>query len=61
MKLYRFWESIEDAPREIQAIKEDLQYLSSVFGKLDSDQAKLGKCVVEGTKHCKDKVAVRLD
>lgn len=41
-------------------MKEDLHYLSSVFGKIDLDQAMFGKCVVEGIRHCRYKVAVRL-
>jgi len=27
IKLYTFWETVEDAPQEIIAIKEDLRYL----------------------------------
>ncbi|KAL5117772.1 hypothetical protein ACEQ8H_004382 [Pleosporales sp. CAS-2024a] len=34
VKLYRFWESIEEAPHEISAIKEDLRYLISILSSI---------------------------
>ncbi|KAF2032349.1 hypothetical protein EK21DRAFT_99003 [Setomelanomma holmii] len=40
VKLYMFWESIEDAPQEIAAIKEDLQYLISVFKRIEGMEAR---------------------
>lgn len=58
MKLYIFWECIEDAPHEIAAIKEDLQYLISVFKKVESAEKPLGHCIAEGIRHCRTKVTV---
>lgn len=59
IKLYTFWESIEDAPLEIAAIKEDLRYLISVFKRVESNDNPLGDCIVEGVQHCRVKIAVR--
>ncbi|KAH6633196.1 hypothetical protein C7974DRAFT_462830 [Boeremia exigua] len=56
VKLYIFWESIEDAPQEISAIKEDLQYLISVFRRIESAKTPLGHCIAEGIQHCRIKV-----
>jgi hypothetical protein len=58
VKLYLFWESIEEAPQEIAAIKEDLQYLISVFSRIESTEEPLGLCIAEGIRHCRTKVAV---
>ncbi|KAH7401636.1 hypothetical protein BKA66DRAFT_585814 [Pyrenochaeta sp. MPI-SDFR-AT-0127] len=60
-KLHKFWESIEDAPQEIAAIKEDLLYLTSVFGRIGCTRKPLGHCVVEGIQHCQIKVTNVLD
>lgn len=59
IKLYMFWESIEDAPHEIAAVKEDLQYLISVFKRIETAEKPLGHCIAEGIRHCRIKVAVR--
>jgi hypothetical protein len=58
IKLYKFWESIEDAPHEIAAIKEDLQYLIFVFKRVESGGYASGQCVAEGLHSCRKKVAV---
>lgn len=58
IKLYMFWESIEDAPQEIAAVKEDLQYLVSVFRKIEAGDEPMGHCIAEGIRHCRIKVAV---
>lgn len=58
IKIYRFWESVEDAPREVAAIKEDLQYLISVFKRIESNKNSVGDCIVEGIQHCRIKVLV---
>jgi hypothetical protein len=58
VKLYRFWESIEDAPHEIAAIKEDLKYLISVFKRVESSGYASGLCISEGLHNCRMKVAV---
>ena len=58
IKLYRFWESIEDAPHEIASIKADLQYLISVFKRIESGGHAPGQCISEGLHHCRSKVAV---
>jgi hypothetical protein len=60
IKLHSFWESIEDAPHEIAAIKEDLQFLVSVFQRIESNEDPLGHCTIEGVYHCRVKVAVRI-
>ncbi|KAF9700525.1 hypothetical protein EKO04_001240 [Ascochyta lentis] len=57
VKLYRFWESVEDAPIEIAAIKEDLRYLISVFKRVESNNIPSGDCIAEGIKHCRVKIA----
>lgn len=58
VKLYMFWEAIEDAPQEVAAIKEDLQYLISVFKRIESTEARNSRCIREGVQHCRIKVAV---
>jgi hypothetical protein len=58
IKLYKFWEEIEDGPQEIKAIQEDLQYLISIFEKIESNDNLVGDCVVEGMQHCRTKVLV---
>jgi hypothetical protein len=58
IKLHNFWESIEDAPHEIAAIKEDLQLLISVFKRIESNENPLGQCTIKGVYHCRVKVAV---
>lgn len=58
IKLYTFWETIEDAPLEIVAIKEDLRYLISVFKRVESHNKPLGGCLAEGVQHCRAKIAV---
>jgi hypothetical protein len=58
LRLYTFWESIEDAPQEVAAVKEDLQYLISVFKRIESAEKPLGHCIAEGIRHCRFKVAV---
>jgi hypothetical protein len=58
IKLYTFWETIEDAPLEIAAIKEDLRYLISVFKRVESHEDPLGSCLTEGIRHCRAKIAV---
>lgn len=58
VKLYLFWESIEEAPQEIAAIKEDLRYLISVFRRIESAGEAPGLCIAEGIRHCRTKVAV---
>jgi hypothetical protein len=58
IKLYTFWETVEDAPQEIIAIKEDLRYLISVFKGVESYDDPLGGCLGEGVQHCRAKVAV---
>jgi hypothetical protein len=58
IKLYTFWETVEDAPREIIAIKEDLRYLISVFKTVESHSNPLGSCLAEGVQHCRAKIAV---
>jgi hypothetical protein len=58
IKLYAFWETVEDAPREIIAIKEDLRYLISVFKTFESHGNPLGSCLSEGVQHCCAKIAV---
>ncbi|KAF3006764.1 hypothetical protein E8E13_010062 [Curvularia kusanoi] len=57
VKLYVFWESIEDAPLEIAAIKEDLQYLVSVFKRIETAAHPPGHCIAEGIRHCRMKIA----
>ncbi|KAJ4989675.1 hypothetical protein SVAN01_04892 [Stagonosporopsis vannaccii] len=57
IKLYTFWEAIEDAPQEIAAIKEDLCYLISVFKRVESHDNPLGSCLAEGVQHCRAKIA----
>jgi hypothetical protein len=59
IKLYGFWESIEDAPQEISAIREDLQYLISIFKRFESNNDPIGDCIAEGIQHCRIKVLVR--
>lgn len=59
MKLYKFWNSVEDAPQDIAAINEDLQYLISVFKKIQSTKGAVGECVAEGIQHCWGKLLVR--
>ncbi|KAH8722344.1 hypothetical protein GQ44DRAFT_741717 [Phaeosphaeriaceae sp. PMI808] len=56
IKLYRFWESVEDAPQEIAAIKEDMKYLISIFKRIESNNHPLGECITEGIQHCRLKV-----
>ncbi|KAH8704359.1 hypothetical protein GQ44DRAFT_820019 [Phaeosphaeriaceae sp. PMI808] len=56
IKLYRFWESVEGAPHEIATIKDDLQYLISIFKRIESSNHSLGDCIVEGIQHCQIKV-----
>lgn len=51
---------MEDAPQEIAAVKEDLQYLISVFKRIESAEKPLGHCIAEGVRHCRIKVAVSL-
>ena len=58
IKLYTFWETVEDAPREIIAIKEDLRFLISVFQRVESHGNSLGGCLAEGVQHCRAKIAV---
>ncbi|KAI4642043.1 uncharacterized protein J4E79_011569 [Alternaria viburni] len=58
IKLYTFWETVEDAPREIIAIKEDLRFLISVFQKVESHGNSLGGCLAEGVQHCRAKIAL---
>jgi hypothetical protein len=58
IKLYRFWEEVEDGPQEVKAIQEDLQYLISIFGKIESSENHVGECVMEGMQHCQAKVLV---
>ena len=58
MKLYTFWETVEDAPREIIAIKEDLRFLISVFKRVESHGNNLGSCLAEGVQHCRAKITV---
>jgi hypothetical protein len=58
IKLYRFWESIEDAPHEIAAIKADLKYLISVFKRVESSGHASSQCISEGLHHCRNRVAV---
>ncbi|RAR06532.1 ankyrin repeat-containing protein [Stemphylium lycopersici] len=53
VKLYRFWESVEDAPQEIAAINEDLQYLITIFRRIESNTEPLGECIAEGIEHCR--------
>lgn len=60
IKLYRFWESVEDAPIEIAAIKEDLRYLISVFKRVECTENPLESCLAEGVQHCRAKIAVSL-
>ncbi|KAF1929931.1 uncharacterized protein M421DRAFT_380930 [Didymella exigua CBS 183.55] len=57
IKLYVFWESIEDAPQEIAAVKEDLQYLISVFKGIENSEKPLGHCIADGVQHCRIKIA----
>lgn len=56
IKLYKFWNSVEDAPQDIAAINEDLQYLISVFQRIQSTKGSVGECVAEGMQHCWSKV-----
>jgi hypothetical protein len=58
IKLHDFWESVEDAPHEIAAIREDLQYLISVFKEIERNEHQSGQCVAEGTLYCRNKIAV---
>jgi hypothetical protein len=58
IKLYKFWDEVEDAPQEVKAIREDLQYLISIFGKIESNENRVGECVVQGMQHCQSKVLV---
>jgi hypothetical protein len=58
VKLHKFWESVEDAPQEIAAIREDLHFLSSVFAGIGCNGKPLGQLVVEGIQHCELKMAV---
>jgi hypothetical protein len=58
IKLYRFWESVEDAPQEVAAINEDLQYLISIFKRIESQNTSIGDCIAEGIQHCRSKVLV---
>ncbi|KAF3034602.1 hypothetical protein E8E12_004361 [Didymella heteroderae] len=57
IKLYTFWETVEDAPLEIAAIKEDLRYLISVFKRIESHEHPVGSCLAEGIHHCRAKIA----
>ncbi|OAG13564.1 hypothetical protein CC77DRAFT_1067776 [Alternaria alternata] len=57
IKLHTFWETVEDAPGEIAAIKEDLRYLISVFKRVESHSNPLGSCLAEGVQHCRAKIA----
>jgi hypothetical protein len=58
IKLYKFWESIEDGPQETTAIREDLFYLISIFREIESNDNPLGDCIVEGIQQCRTKVTV---
>jgi hypothetical protein len=60
IKLYRFWESVEDAPQEVAAINEDLQYLISIFKRIESQNSSPDDCIAEGIRYCRSKVLVRL-
>jgi hypothetical protein len=58
IKLYKFWESVEDGPQEIAAIRKDLQYLISIFREIETNNKPVGDCIVEGIQHCRIKVLV---
>jgi hypothetical protein len=58
IKLYTFWETVEDAPREIIAIKENLRYSISVFKIVEFHGNHLGSCLAEGVEHYSAKIAV---
>lgn len=58
IKLYAFWETVEDAPLEIASIKEDLRYLISVFKRVESHDNARGSCLAEGIRHCRAKITV---
>lgn len=56
--MYRFWESVEDAPQEIASVKEDLRYLISVFKRIESSNHAVGSCIADGIRYCQLKVVV---
>ncbi|KAH3964989.1 hypothetical protein HBI56_149970 [Parastagonospora nodorum] len=56
IKLYKFWESIEDGPQEIAAIREDLQYLISIFREIESNNGHVGDCILEGIQYCRIRI-----
>ena len=58
IKLYKFWESIEDGPQEIAAIREDLQYLISIFREIESNNGHVGDCILEGIQYCRIRIVV---
>lgn len=58
IKLYQFWESIEDGPQDIAAIREDLQYLISIFREIESNSNRVGDCILEGIQYCRVRIVV---
>ena len=58
IKLYKFWETVKDAPQEINTIKDDLSFLISVFERVESHGDTLGSCLAECLKHCRAKIEV---
>jgi hypothetical protein len=58
IKLYKFWESVEHSPQEVAAIRDDLQYLISIFREIESNNNPAGDCIVEGIRRCRIKVIV---
>jgi len=58
IKIYNFWESIEDGPQEIAAIKENLQYLISIFREIESNSSRVGDCILEGIQYCRLRIVV---
>jgi hypothetical protein len=58
IKLYKFWESVDDSPQEVAAIRDDLQYLILIFKEIESNNNPVGHCIVEGVQRCRIKVKV---
>ncbi len=59
MKLYHFWESIQDAPEDVATIMEDLQHLSSLLSDIGFSKSDMAPSVAVGLECCKSKIGVR--
>lgn len=57
-KLYRFWDSIRDAPHEVAAILQDLQYLATVVDNIARDTTERGSSVAMGLQCCQSTMKV---